>query len=241
MNKKILCVLILALCVSVFLSADDSIWENRSTPQLALSAYNHYKRAYEASVNYDSAWKFARAAHYYASVILTDSDKEQKKQIFTEGKDAAAKARELNPAGVEGHYYFSICLGSWGEANGIMASLFAVKDMMEAAERAIAIDPSFEKASPLMTRGRIYQKAPGRPLSLGDKKKAEEDYLRAIQLGPNNRVLYRFFAEFLLESKDKTRAADIIRRGLALPFDVGNTPQENLEINLLKELQAKAK
>ena len=168
------------------LFAEDEIWQNRSTPERVLAAYNHYKNQYQTSQTYENAWKFARAAHYYASVILTDSDKELKKQVFTEGKDAAAKARELNPRAVEGHYYFAICLGSWAETNGIMASLFAVKDMHEAVEMAIAANQAFENASPLMTRGRLYQKAPGRPISIGDKKKAEEDYLKALQIGPIN-------------------------------------------------------
>ncbi len=239
--KRFLLFAAILLCVAGFVSADDPLWDNHGTPELVKKAYDATKAAYQSNPTYENAWKFARAAHYYASVIIDDEDKATQKVIFTEGKEAAEKAVALNPNGVEGYYYLAICLGSWGEANGIMASLFAVKDMLAAADRAVAIDPSFEDASPLMTRARIYQKAPGRPISQGDKKKSQADYEEALRLGPDNRVLYRFYAEFLIENKDKAKAAEIIRRGLAIPFDTNNTPQENLEIAKLKELQAQLK
>jgi tetratricopeptide (TPR) repeat protein len=239
--KRILLLLMILLCAAGIVSAADPLWDNHGTAELVKKAYETLRSAYQSNPTYENAWQFARAAHYYASVIIDDADKEKQKAVFTEGKDAATKAMELNPNGVEGYYYFAICLGSWAETNGIMSSLFAVKPMLEAIEKAIAINPAFEDASPLMTRGRLYQKAPGRPISIGDKKKSQADYEEAIRLGPENRVAFRFYAEFLIDLKDKAKAAEIIRRGLAIPFDNNNAPQENLEIAKLKELQAQLK
>ncbi len=211
---------------------DDSYWQNRNTADGAKAGYEYYKQQYNNEKNYENAWKFARAAHFYADNFLTNAA--SKKVIFTEGKLAAESATNLDPQKVEGHYYLGICLGSWAEANGILDSLAAADLILREATKVITIDPSYEDGAGYALRGRVYQEAPGF-ISVGDMKKAREDYEKAIEIGHKNRTAFRFYAEMLMDS-DKKKAKDMITRGLDIPFDESNSYEENDEIKLLKEL-----
>jgi hypothetical protein len=235
--------IIIAFCLFALLAAglyaQEELWGDRTTAAKVEKAYQWFKAQHRSSPSYAAAWKFARAAHYFASQNIPEKDADARKLVFEEGKLAAQKARELEPGGVEGHYYFGICLGSWAEANGVLASLFAVNDLLAAMESAARIDERFEKASPLMTRARLYQKAPGWPLSIGDKKRSDADYRRVIELAPDNRVAHRFYAEQLGDEGRKSEARAIIDKGLAIPIDPTNTVQDKSEMEKLEVLRAK--
>ncbi|MCR4422351.1 MAG: hypothetical protein GYA61_05565 [Spirochaetales bacterium] len=221
---------LLMILALLFFSFDDTPWKNRNSFAGAKAAYEYYKKLYEQNPNsYEAAWKFARAVHFYTNEFITDS--KTKKENFTAGKNAAEQATKLNPNGVEGYYYFGVCLGSWGEENGILASLSAVGPMEKAATKAAEIDPKFNKGAPYMLLGRLYQKVPGK-----SKAKCKEYYELSLQYGPDGRVNYRFYAEFLIEQKEYSKAREIIQRGLAIPFDEEDKLIEEKEIKLLKEL-----
>jgi len=221
---------LLLIVALLFFSFDDTPWKNRNSLDGAKAAYEYYKKLYEQNPNsYEAAWKFARAVHFYTNEFVTDS--KTKKENFTAGKDAAQKATKLDPNGVEGYYYFAVCLGSWGEENGILASLSAVGPMEKAANKAAEIDPKFSKGGPYMLLGRLYQKVPGK-----SKTKCKEYYELSLKYGPDGRVNYRFYAEFLIEQKEYAKAREIIQKGLAIPIDEEDKLIEEKEIKLLKEL-----
>jgi len=211
-------------------------WFNRTTPGEAKAAYEDYKAQYQNRGDYESAWKFAKVAQYYGSVVVGEAQPDLQLQVFTEGKEASEKAMELNPKGVEGYYYYATNLGSWGQANGIMSSLFAVKDMKKACDEVIRLDRTYNCGAAYMTRGRLYHKAPGFPISIGNGKKAEKDYKEAIKLDPSNRVAFRFYGEFLLDEKEEKAAKKIIQQGIDIPVDPSNILQEKLEIQILENL-----
>lgn len=233
MKKTLSFVIIVALILSlVFLSFDDTPWKNRNSESGAKAAYEYYKKLYEQNPNsYEAAWKFARAVHFYTNEFVKDS--KTKKDNFTAGKNAAEQATKLNPNGVEGYYYFAVCLGSWGEENGILASLSAVSPMEKAATKAAEIDPKFSKGAPYMLLGRLYQKVPGK-----SKTKCREYYELSLKYGPDGRVNYRFYAEFLIDQKDYAKAREVIQKGLNIPIDQEDIVIEEKEIKLLKDLLA---
>ncbi len=190
---------------------------------------------YSKETNYENAWKFARSAHYLADNYIQKA--EQKKPIFLEAKKAAENATNLEPGKVEGHYYLGISVGSWAEANGILDSLFTADLIIKEATKTINIDPSYENGSGYMLRARVYHLAPA-IISVGDTKKAQSDYEKAIEYGPGNRVAFRFYAELLMDL-DRKKAAEIITQGLNIPLDEGNIYEDQGEINQLKNLQKK--
>lgn len=221
-----------------FAQEKDEIWENRNSLEGAKKAYEYYKKEYETKKDYDSAWKFARAAHFYTDNFIKDN--ELKKKLFSEGKDAAAMATNLGPNKPEGWYYFGVCLGSWAEANGIMQSLSAAGPILNSASMSINADPNYEKGVAYNLRARVYHKAP-QMISVGDPKKAERDYLKALELNPNYRVAYRFYSEFLLDKGRKEEARVYIDKGLSVPYSENDKIIEDKEIKILKELKEKAK
>jgi hypothetical protein len=227
--------LMLIFVFTVCFATDDSFWSNRNSAEGAKAAYEYYRQQYSGDKNYENSWKFARAAHYYADNFLTKP--ELKKTAFTEGKSAAENATNREPDKVEGHYYLGVCVGSWAEANGILDSLSAAGLILSEATKTINIDPSFENGAGYMLRGRVYQEAPA-IISVGDRKKAEDDYEKGISYGPNNRVTYRFYAELMMDT-DKKKAKELIEKGLAIPLDEENSYEDNEEIKNLKDLQAK--
>ncbi|MCX7883321.1 MAG: tetratricopeptide repeat protein [Brevinematales bacterium] len=217
--------------------AFEDFWAERNTLEGAKKGYETLRSlSLQQPDSYEVAWKFARAAYHYAENFV--KDKNQRKVIFTEGKEAAEKATRLNPNAPEGWYWLGVCLGSWGEANGIMQSLGAVKPIMNAIAKGMAVNPTWDNGVFYNLRGRVYHRAPA-GISVGDKQKAEADYKQALTLNPNNRTACRFYAELLLDVGRKEEAAKMIEKGLAIPYDASNKVSEDKEISLLQALKKK--
>lgn len=222
----------LLLISVIYAEAGDALWQERNSVSGAKKVYEYYKAQYSVNPDYEISWKFSRAAYNYADLFVKDGN--TKKIIFTEGKEAGEKAVSLKPQGVEGHLYLGTCLGSWAKANGIFASLRTIPVIFEEANKAIAINPSFADAAPYLLRGNVYMKAPkGKG---GDFSKAESDFKKAINLAPNNRKGYRFYAELLVKMNQKEKAKEIAQKGLDIPIDESNKSSEEFEINELKNL-----
>lgn len=230
--------LVLALVFSFTLSvfAEDEVWLSKNSPAGAKKAYEYYRSAYTSQKDFSTAWKFARAAYFYANNFIQDSS--TKKAVLKEGKDAAEFAMKQGPDKPEGYYFYISCLGAWSEVNGILDSLGSVKPMIDTAAKGMQVDPDYDDGAFYLVTGRVYQKAPA-VISVGNPKKAEQNYKKALEYGPNRRVNYRFYAEFLSENGRKADALQIIQKGLALPYNEKEKIDEDTDIKLLRELQKK--
>ncbi len=234
--KKVFFMLIFT--VSLGFSIED-FWSERNTLEGAKKAFDSMKSLYSENQNdYEVLWKIARISHYYADNFV--KDREEKKKILDLGKIAAEKATALKPDAPEGWYWLAVCLGSWGEVNGVMQSLSAIKPIMDACNKGIKISEKFSGGNFYMVRGRVYHKAPS-VISVGDTKKAIADYEKAISINPNNRTAYRFYAELLIEQNNKEKAKEMIEKGLLIPLNNEDILIENKEIKILKSLKEKLK
>ena len=211
-----------------------------SNPADFRNAYQSAKQALQESATYENFWKMAKAAYEFATHGVADNRTEERKAIYQEGKDAADRARKMNPSGVEGHYWFGVNLGSWAETNGIMASLFAAGDLLSAAEQAARLNPRYLNAAPLALKARVLHKAPGWPVSVGNRDQAEADLRRALTLGGDrNRTVYKFLAELLIDKGNKAEAKALLQKGLQLPADAENPYADNKTVNEMQEILAK--
>lgn len=236
MNRLLTLTLFLFVTAGLAFGAEtDKNWQNRNSFSGALKNYEFYKAEFAKNKTYENAWKLARAAQFFGDNFATNQD--MKLNLFTEGKKAAEDATNLGYDKVEGHYYLGICLGLWGDANGVMQSLFAVGGILSESTMAIKIDPKFADAGGYVLRGRLYNKAPG-VISIGDPKKSEADYEKAIAIAPT-RIVYRFYAELLLELGQKDKAKEIIQKGIGLPSNKEDKIVDDKELSILKELQKK--
>ncbi|MBI2069731.1 MAG: tetratricopeptide repeat protein [Elusimicrobia bacterium] len=132
------------------------------------------------SENYESLWKLARAYYWLGNRL---PEKEQL-NIFTKGKEYAEKAVKTKPGGVEGHYWLGVCLGRYGETKGILKSLMLVKPIRDEMETVLKFDPRHAGAYHVL--GVLHRKAPGKPLSIGNRKKALHYAKKAVELDPGS-------------------------------------------------------
>ncbi|MBU3694444.1 MAG: hypothetical protein FGM40_06395 [Rhodocyclaceae bacterium] len=106
-----------------------------------------------------------------------------------------------------------------GEKQGLdkLSALGLIKRARERYETAIRIDPSALNGSAFNSLAVLFAKAPGWPLSFGDKAKAEENFLAALQRNPNGIDTNYFYGEFLLDQGKAARAIEHLEKALNAP------------------------
>lgn len=214
--KLSIAALLLLLTLSLGYSAEDAQWSARFTEKGSAEAYRYYAAEYQQKPDFENAWKFARAARFHGDRYASVSS--EKKRLFLEAMDAASNAVRLAPSQPEGWFFLASTIGPLALVSDPASALTAPGRIVDAASHGIAIAPAFREGAFYLVRGRTYQKAPGFPISIGDKAKAEADYRAALTFSTSNRMLYLFYAELLLETGRKQDAFRMANRGLALPF-----------------------
>ncbi|NPU99870.1 MAG: hypothetical protein HPY53_00660 [Brevinematales bacterium] len=227
-------VLFLLTVSPVLLSAKDEIWTNRNTQSGAQSIFKYYQYLYQTKGDYDSCWKYAEALNYYAKTYLK---KEDRKPYYEKAVKACEKAVQLKPKGPEGYLWYSVVFGRLTEMN---MDPFGVPKLLDLANKLIEIDPSFADGAGYVIRAQLYQKAPGWPISIGDQEKALADYQSAMKYGKNNKELYWYYGEFLLEKGQKADALKLIDKGLSIKADPDDPDDVKID-KKLKTLKEKCK
>ncbi|MCA2959640.1 MAG: hypothetical protein IOD12_05265 [Silvanigrellales bacterium] len=202
----------------------DAAWEKRAALHSSLVAF--LKSKPRVGDDFEVLWRMSRLAYYAGFFALPgDVRKEEKLEVFKVGSESGEKARRLNPARVEGHYWYAISVGGLGIAKGVMASLGSASDMRSALDEAVKIDPKYHFAGPLRVRGRLFYKLPGGFLSFGDNKKALADLRKALEFGPESKLNYAYLAEVVDAVDGSTSALKILETAKKLP-DVAGEAEE---------------
>ncbi|OHD57485.1 MAG: hypothetical protein A2Y33_05820 [Spirochaetes bacterium GWF1_51_8] len=220
-----------ALMIPALLSAKDDIWTNRGSEPGAKLIVNYYKDLYTKAGDYDSCWKYVEALEFYSKNYVK---KEEKKQWLEIAVKAGEKAVKLKPKGLEGLLWYGAVYGKLTELNMDPAG---VTKVIEIADKIIAIDPSFGGGTAYLMKARLYHKAPGWPISIGDHDKALANYQLAYKYGKEIPVLYLYYAEFLVEKGKKPEALALIEKGLKIKYDPLNPDHKKMKEKLaaLKE------
>jgi len=221
MNRFILAVLLL---VPVMLLGQktpslDRVWDERNnlSGPSATNLYVVYRDLTQRkSDDADAWWKYSRALNFYAMYLV--SDKGIQKVFFQKAKEAAMNATMLAPDGLDGRLWLAVSLGNWGQANGVLNSLMAVPDIEQNMNEVLTRDPGRDNAVAYTVLGRLYFKAPGPPLSVGDDKKAESYMKKAIELVPGKIKNYLYLAEMYVDWKRYDEALKVIEKGESLPL-----------------------
>lgn len=153
-----------------------------------------------------------------------------------EGLTYAEKASELDDENPSAHYWRGVLMGRIGEERGILQSLFMVGDIMRAVERTLELDPEHGGAHLLASQ--VYRKAPGWPISLGNRKKALEHALEAVRLNPDatNRMLN--LAEAYLNDRQRDKAIETLEQVLEMPLTPGDEVTSQMDKDRAAELLA---
>ena len=132
----------------------------------------------------EALWLAGKAYLYLGD--RTDGDR---LRVFEKGKEYTDKAVELVPDSPDAHYWLAALIGRIGQTRGILSSLFMVRPMKDALDRALELDENYAPAYWVLSQ--LYQQAPGFPLSIGNKKQALENAQRAVELEPQNLLLVK--------------------------------------------------
>lgn len=112
-------------------------------------ALPHYEAALALdSLNYEAAWKAARAIADVAKQIQGNADslKQRRDSLYTVGRAYAEVAIRAQPDGPDGHYALAMVLGRLSRTKGSKERVRFAKLIFDEASRAVAIDSAHDGA-----------------------------------------------------------------------------------------------
>ncbi len=193
----------------------DELYNQMTDMSAAKEAMAKYQEALSLSEHkYEAFWKIARIMYYIGA--HTESKKE-KKAIFSRGIYHSKKAIGLEPEKPDGHYWLGVNYGVYGEARGVLKSLFLVDDVKGAMNKVIELDRAYEEGGPDRVLGRVYFKLPG--LAGGDKKKSLEHLLKSKEYGHNDALTRIYLADTYLALKEVDKAREELEFVLGMESD----------------------
>jgi tetratricopeptide (TPR) repeat protein len=237
--------------LKTLIAKGDALFNQRTDLKKLKLAKETFEKALKLHPNrYELLWKLARAHYHYGRRILDDlpkdtPDKEvakvkkEQEKIFDQGVKYAQKAAKKEPKKVEGHFWLAVCYGVYGEARGIMKSLFLVDDIKEETRKALAIDETFEDGGPHRVLGRVYFKIPW--FVGGSNSKSLKHLRRALELGPKDTLNYLYLAEVLIDEDEEKEAREILEKLVAIKPDPKDLPEALKDIEKGRELLKKLK
>jgi len=213
----------------------DLLYANRAHLTDARRAAGLWKQALNLRPNdFDAAWKLARAGYWLGGHEQTEA---ARIAGFESGMDAANKAVALGPAKPDGHFWLAANMGGLAELKGMRAGLKYRGAIRRNLEKALSIDPAFQKGSADRALGRWYYKVPG--LFGGSNKKSEEHLRKALTYDPQSIVTRIFLAETYTDMGRTPDAIRLLREIEALGIDPEWAPEdrefkENARVMLAK-------
>jgi tetratricopeptide (TPR) repeat protein len=182
MRRSIVLTTVLVLAASALLSAE-------SIPQLKEAAEAAVKAASSAPDDYAANWVAAKECRLYGDEMVVqaaDGWKALAKATARDGMKYGDIAVKLNPTGVDGWYWYGLCVGTYSDCVSILTALGeGLKGKTQKAfETAYALDKTYDNGGPILSLGRFWQVLPG--IAGRDLKKAEQLFTEYIdQFGTN--------------------------------------------------------
>jgi tetratricopeptide (TPR) repeat protein len=148
-------------------------------------------------------WQFARACYDWADWATNKSER----AVIAKAGMAACRRVILFTNCAAAHYYMGLNMGQLAQSEAIHG-LKLVREMEHEWQTAIELDPRFDSAGPERNLGLLYRDAPGWPLSIGNRHKAQEHLQNAASLAPDDPENILNLAESYLKWGDQPDARD---------------------------------
>jgi tetratricopeptide (TPR) repeat protein len=169
-----------ASAAASLIAESDALYIQRADLAKAKEALAKLEQALAAKEDaYSVYWRMSRLEYWIGDHTPGN---EAKKPIFQKGIDYAKKAIELGPDKAEGHFWLGVNYGVYGEAKGVLKSLFLVKPIKAEMRRVLEIDATYDRGGADRVLGRVYHEVPG--IAGGSEKKSLEHLLKAVEYGP---------------------------------------------------------
>jgi len=168
-------------------------------------------------------WKLAMTT-YSIGFKLKPEQKEEKKKLFEEGRNAALKAIEIDPNCAPCHFWTAINHALLGAENGVFSSVSGLKKVREHARKVIEIEEGYAHGGAHRLLAQIDRALPG--ILGGSNARAKEHFEAAIRVAPDEPMNYFELSKLLAnEMKDPKAALQIAKKGL----DVGPLSSDRVE------------
>ena len=144
-------------------------------------AIEQFSSALQTSETEKEAALYLLKSYYYKAEFAIQ-DKEEKKNIFNEGKALGEKYIEKYPTSPEFRYWYLVNLGSWAQVYGILtAAREGVSDLMKThSEKIIELDPEYQNGGGYFMLGAVHFKSPYIPFLLSWPD--NDDAIKYLQL-----------------------------------------------------------
>jgi len=154
--------------------------------------------------------------HGWAQAYYT-LPKEQKDRAFAKLEEEAALSVARNPGRAEPLIWSAIVESSHAKFAGGLHALDLIKQARAHLLEAEKIDATALNGSVYTSLGSLYAKAPGWPLSFGDKKKAAAYLKQALAVNPDGIDPNFFYGQLLIDTGDKAGGKVYLDRALQAP------------------------
>jgi hypothetical protein len=211
--------------------AADQAFRERKEPERALEALKLYREFYKATPNDPEAgWRLGFAC-YFVGIRLT-KERSEKRKIYSEGRDAALHAAELDDKCAACHFWGAINMVLYGDATGVFKMFFSLGDVKKHLKASLADDPTYAYGGGYRLLGQIDHYLP-RILG-GSKKRARGYYEQAISASPGEPLNYLFLSRLLDDLHDRDGALAAARNGIAVPTP---TPERLEALDAIEDLK----
>jgi tetratricopeptide (TPR) repeat protein len=212
-NCGLLCLWLAGLCAALTASGEPS---REASPELiaAEQAYDAAKARYQTNANDAAAARlFASACFDRADLAAKDSERAT---LAHEGIQVCRRWLQRAPNAAAAHYYLGMNLAQLARTKSLGA-LPLVKEMEKEWLATIALDPHCDYAGADRNLGLLYRDAPGFPLSIGSRAKAEQCLQHAVELNPEYPENHLNLIETHLKRKPASVAVEYERLRVLLP------------------------
>ncbi len=154
------------------------------------------------------------------------ADAEDKLFYYEKGVEYGEEGVAAEEDSLEANFWLSVNWGSYGQEKGIMKSLSLINPIKEAAERVLEMDETYFYGGPWRVLGRLYNKAPGFPISIGNNKKSLECFEKALEFGPKFYLNHLFLAELYISDRKYDKAKETLEWIISAPLNRGHENED---------------
>jgi len=138
----------------------------------------------------------------------------QQAELYNELSEKVRQISAANPNFPPALIWEGIVVSSEAGARGGLGGLSLAKDAKKVLEESLKLDEKALNGSAYTSLAALYAKVPGWPLGFGDKKKAEELFLKSLNANPDGIDPNFFYGEFLIDQERVAEGRGYLEKAL---------------------------
>jgi tetratricopeptide (TPR) repeat protein len=217
----------------------DILYNQRADLTKCSAAITCYERVFAEAPGDVVAVRLAKSYYWLGA----HTNKDEQLEIYQKGIDWSKKAIELNSKNPGGHFWLGVNNGKYGEARGILKSLFLVGPIKDSMQQVISLNPGYEYGGAYRVLGRMYYKLPR--FAGGGMDKSIEYLKKSLAYAPNISSTRLFLAESYMAQKNYKQAQQELNAilntpaipGLELEFNADKAEAQRLLPEVNKKLK----